>query len=254
MNVPLALLFVVPAALILSAAPTQDPDTRLAASVMSTYNFKTYLKGDAITVQCREGIATLTGTVQDDFHRTLAAETAADLTGIRGVNNRLALKGGQPEEGSDAWITARVKTALLFHHRVNGYGTDVATQDGVVTLKGMAASPADKDLVAECAGDIMGVKALDNQMSIASAADPKPSPSFGEEIDDASVTAQIKTTLQCHRSTHLIAAKVKTDQGAVTLSGAVPTAIEKERISRLVNGITGVKTLTNRMIVAKPVS
>jgi osmotically-inducible protein OsmY len=253
MNRSLALLWVAPAALVL-AAPAQETDARLASALTGTYNFRTFLKADTIHVACREGIITLTGTVQDDFHRILAAETASDLAGSKGVDNRLALKGDQPAEGSDAWITNRVKTALLFHHRVNGYGMDVATQDGVVTLKGMAASPAEKERAAECAGDIAGVKALDNQMNLASASDPKPATALGDEVDDASLTAQIKTSLKCHRSTHLIAAKVKTDQGAVTLSGAVPSAMEKERVTRLVNDISGVKTVTNRMIIAKPIS
>jgi osmotically-inducible protein OsmY len=42
----------------------------------------------------------------------------------------------------------------------------VATQNGVVTLRGAAANAAEKALVTKLAEDIKGVKQVDNQMAV----------------------------------------------------------------------------------------
>ena len=71
--------------------------------------FKTYLKDDAITISSKDGAVTLTGTVNEEYHKALAGETVASLPGVKSVDNRLKLKGESPPENSDAWITAKVK-------------------------------------------------------------------------------------------------------------------------------------------------
>lgn len=251
-----ALLLAPTAALLLAAPPSfsLENDGRIELGLKGSYNYKTFLAADPLEVKCKAGIVTLSGFVSDDFHKTLAAETAADFPGVTQVDNRLEIKGEQPPEQSDAWISAKVKTALLLHSHQSGADTEVMTKDGVVTLKGLASSPAEKDRVAECAKDILGVKDLKNEMTIASAASPRPPMAMGAEVDDASVTAQVRASLLIHRSTHLLAAKVKTQGGAVTLSGVAQDPGEKAMVTKLVNEIQGVKTVNNRMIIARPVS
>ena len=240
----------------LSAAPslTLENDARLELALRNTYTFRTFLKTDAISVRCRVGAVTLTGTVADALHKLLATETAANLPGVLSVDDRLALQGKQAPELSDAWISTKVKTALLLHSRRSGADAQVVTREGVVTLKGTAISPAEKERCSEVASDILGVKALTNDMTIASAAEPRLPKAPGEEVDDASLTAQIKAALRLRHSTHLLAAKVRTEAGAVTLSGLAEDAGEKARVTRLVNAIEGVKTVDNRMIIVRPTS
>jgi osmotically-inducible protein OsmY len=227
-----------------------DQDSRIEASAKSSYNFKTYLKDDTIKVESSGGVVTLTGTVSGEFHKTLAQETVAGLPGVKGVNNQLVLAGDQPSEHSDAWITMKVKTVLAFHKNVSATGTEVHTQDGVVTLLGKADSEAQKQLTTEYAKDIEGVTEVRNEMAVAKLDKPAPQ-TLGEKVDDASITAQIKTTLLFHKSTHALATKVTTKDGVVTLHGEAQNEAEKELVTKLTEDINGVKHVNNRMNVQK---
>ena len=77
-----------------------------------------YLKGDAVTVDSKDGAVTLTGTVAEEPHKMLAQETVASLPGVKSVDNRLEL-AGEPDAGSEnALVKARVKLDLLSHRKL----------------------------------------------------------------------------------------------------------------------------------------
>jgi len=140
-------------------------DDSIVSSAKKSYVFKNYLKNDDIKIQSKDGAVTLTGTVSEESHKSLAQETVAGLPGVKSVDNKLAVKGESPAANSDAWIMMKVKTALLFHRSVSA-GTTVDVKNGIVTLKGNAASQAEKDLTTEYAKDVDGVKDVKNEMAV----------------------------------------------------------------------------------------
>jgi osmotically-inducible protein OsmY len=220
-------------------------DARIEASARNTYNFKTFLKDDAIRVQCSRGVVTLSGTVVQEDHKSLAEETVSGLPGVKSVNNQLAVAGDQPSEHSDAWITMKVKTALAFHKKVSATTTTVTTQGGVVTLSGTAGSEAKKELTGEYAKDVDGVMEVRNDLVVD--VGKRPFKRMEEKVDDASITAEIKTSLLFHKSTHTLATKVTTRDGVVTLHGEAVNAAEKDRVTGIAQDINGVKHVNNRM-------
>ena len=70
-----------------------------------------------------------------------------------------------------------------------------------------------------------------------------------EKIDDASITAQVKTALFTHRSTSSLKTKVVTRDGEVTLTGIAKNAAEKSLVTKLVEDVHGVKGVKNEMTV-----
>jgi osmotically-inducible protein OsmY len=76
----------------------------------------------------------------------------------------------------------------------------------------------------------------------------------GEKIDDASITAQVKSSLLSHRSTSALKTKVSTTEGVVTLSGIAKNAAEKSLVTKLVTDIDGVSSVVNNMTIAAPVA
>jgi hyperosmotically inducible protein len=222
-------------------------DDRIQTSAEKSYVFKTYLKGDDIKIQSKDGVVSLTGTVSEESHKSLAQETVASLPGVKSVDNRLEVKGEHPAEKSDAWITTKVKTTLLFHRNVSVM-TEVNTKDGIVTLKGDADNQAQKDLTTEYAKDVDGVKDVKNEMTVSKTL-KKTHDTVGEKIDDASITAQVKLSLLFHRSTSAVNTKVETNNGVVTLSGKAGNAAEKDLVTKLVNDIKGVKSVKNEMTI-----
>jgi hyperosmotically inducible periplasmic protein len=237
-------------ALIVSTAPifASESDDTIEASFKKTYVYQTYLKDDAIKSNAKDGVMTLTGTVSQESHKALAQDTAEGLSGVTNVVNKLATTAEVAAESKDTWIGRKVKLSLLFHRCVNASKTDVEVKDGAVTLKGEAESMAQKELTAEYAADIEGVKEVNNMMTVATA------PALAErtssvKIDDASITAQVKLALATHRSTSSLKTKVETREGKVTLTGIAKNAAEKALVSKLVTDIHGVAGVNNQMTV-----
>jgi hyperosmotically inducible periplasmic protein len=230
-----------------------ETDDRIGSSAKQSYVFRTYLKGDDIRILSENGAVTLTGTVSQESGKSLALETVAGLPGVKSVDNKLEVKGQVPAAYSDAWIVARVKSSLLYHRNVNAAGTKVSAKDGTVTLRGETVNKAQKDLTAEYAKDAEGVKKVKNEMTVARKPGKKTmSEKMGdmsEWIDDASVTALVKTTLLYHRSTGGISTGVETKKGVVTLEGKAKNSAEKDLAGKFVSDIRGVKRVVNNMTV-----
>ncbi len=253
-------LLAIAVALLLTGSPSRasETDNRIESSAAKSYVFKTYLKGDAISVKSKDGAVTLTGSVNEDYHKELAAETVANLPGVKSVDNQLELKGESFPENSDAWVKAKVMTTLLFHQNVSSTKTEVNVQEGIVTLRGEATSLAQKDLTTEYAKDVEGVKDVKNEMTAPKASEKSVVKKMGDKIgdkvdtvaetvDDASVTALVKMTLLYHRSTSGLKTKVVTNNGIVTLSGTAKSAAERDLATKYTEDVYGVKSVKNIM-------
>ena len=245
----LALLAATSALLVTSPyARASDTDSRIESSAAKSYVFKTYLKDDSIKTESKDGVVTLTGTVTKASDKSLAQDTVESLPGVISVDNQLTVKGKCPAEHSDAWIGVKVKTALLFHRNVSATGTTVYVKNGIVTLQGEASSMAEKELTTEYAKDVDNVKEVKNEMTIARTPAIQ-SETIGEKIDDASITAQVKSSLLSHRSTSALHTAVSTTDGVVTLSGIAKNAAEKSLVTKLVSDINGVTSVINNMTI-----
>ena len=237
-------------------------DDRIESTARKSYVFKTYLQADDIKIQSKDGIVTLTGTVSEESHKSLAQETVAGLPGVKTVDNKLEVKGAPPTANSDEWLRDKVKNTLSFHRSVSGSKTEVNVKDGIVTLQGEATSQAQKDLTTEYAKDIEGVKEVKNEMTVIGTSketrslgekivdsSKKTTRSVGEKIDDASITAQVKLSLLYHRSTSAINTKVVTNNGDVTLYGKAGSEAEKNLATKFTSDVNGVISVYNRMII-----
>jgi hypothetical protein len=69
-------------------------------------------------------------------------------------------------KASDVFITAEIKLALLTHHSTSAFSTKVRTDQGIVTISGRAKNEREKQLAGKLAGEIHGVTAVINLMSI----------------------------------------------------------------------------------------
>jgi len=229
-----------------SVFASRGTDARIEATARDSNVFKTYLKDDSIKVDAKDGFVTLTGTVSDLSHKDLAENTVENEAGVKSVSNKIVIAGGAANETSDAWVGVKVKTTLLSHRSVNGFRTQVDVRDGVVTLQGEASSSAQKELTTSYAENVEGVSRVINHMTVS----PSDKPTLSEQIDDASITAQVKMMLLYHRSTSALNTGVKTKDGIVMVSGKAQNSAEIELVTRLVTDIHGVREVENYMTVS----
>ena len=233
-------------------------DNRIETSAKQSYVFNTYLKGDDIAILFKGGAVTLTGTVADESHKLLARETVASLPGVTGVQAKLKVQGEVPSVNTDERLMTKVKSTLLFHQNVNAVDTEVIAKNGTIILRGKAASTAQKNLTTEYAKDVEGVKKVKNEMKVVAVAlktDEKKKrqklDTTGNSIDDASVTALVRTTLMSHRSTSALGITVESKDGVVKLEGKAGSWEEKNLVAKRVIDVPGVKMVFNNMTIER---
>lgn len=246
------------------AAPLWAMDTmmddRIASSFRKTHVYEQYLKHDDINVDVKDGNVTLSGYISDEAHRTLAKEAAAGLPGVKSVKDELKVRDYEQSGLAETWTAIKIKSLLLFHKNVDAYGTEVTVSNGVVTLRGEAESVAQKELTAEYARDVDGVKEVRNEMTISSKSPMEPTKvstnGFGkkmrESVSDTAITAQVKMALLIHSSTSALNTEVDTQNGVVIVRGKAKDEAEKALVTKLVNRINGVKEVKNEMTVEQP--
>ena len=235
------LLLVVPA--IVRADP--QTDRRVEKAATESYNYRTVLE-DQVKVKANDGVVTLTGKVADPDHRTLAEDTVRNLPGVTAVENKITVEASAPEH-SDAWIATKIRTKLLVSGDVSIVNTDVAVNDGVVTLTGKADNLAQKELTEAYVAEVEGVVSVDNQLMVPEA--PVETRTFSDRIDDASITAQVKYALLSHESTSAMKTNVTTKDGVVAIEGEAGSNAERALVTHLASKVRGVKSVKNEMTV-----
>jgi hyperosmotically inducible periplasmic protein len=231
-----------------TAIHASETDGLIKKAFEQSYIHRTHLQSDAIGVDVEDGVVTLSGTVADASNMRLAQETAENLDGVIRVDNQLLTQAEHDADRADVWLGRKVKMTLLFRRNVSAIDTTVDVKDGVVVLTGEATSESQKQLTAEWVKDIEGVNSVNNQMTVAKvpAAEER---TAGERLDDASITAMVKSTLATHRSTRAIETGVVTREGRVTLTGIAANASEKALVTKLVEDIRGVNRVNNEMTI-----
>ncbi|MEX5616387.1 BON domain-containing protein, partial [Pseudomonas syringae] len=148
-------------------------DATLVATVKSKLLWSSVTEALNIEVDSKDGVITLKGRAQSPEAKELAGSLASNTDGVVSVNNLISLSAAdsiaaktQPqsltptEEMSDAWITSKVKASLIYSRTLDGLNIKVDTKAGVVSLNGVVANFAEKELAVEIAKNIRGVKGV----------------------------------------------------------------------------------------------
>jgi|SRR5271165_6253556 len=237
--------FLLAAALPVALFASSSTDSKIEDAAKASYNYRTVLENH-VTVKANDGVVTLTGTVQDKDERALAEDTVGNLPGVVSVDNQIVIKSEIPEH-SDAWIALKIRSELLVKANVSATATKVDVKDGVVTLTGTVQNLAQKDLTEAYAKDIDNVKSVRNELVVEAPA--AGSSTIGENIDDASITSQVKISLFSHRSTSALSTKVTTNNAVVSITGVAGSEAEKALVTKLAQDTRGVKSVVNEMTV-----
>ncbi|MCH8496857.1 MAG: BON domain-containing protein [Marinobacter sp.] len=260
----LALASAISAALLASASSlAADEQTnviteaRQSTQIWTTYALNPNLQAHDLKVSVEDGVATLTGKVDEDIGKELAEQIALNVTGIREVNNQIEVDYDykptpDPSERSygdrisDASITATVKSKLLWSRHSQGLSANVETVSGKVTLEGTADSTAAKEMAGLLASNTQGVTDVDNKLKVEDTSNRRTSAdrersSIGQGISDTWITTKVKSTLIYSSNVASSDISVHTDDGVVTLTGSVSNSAEHALAVELAKNVKGVK-------------
>jgi hyperosmotically inducible periplasmic protein len=148
---------------------TDIDDSVITSSVKTALIADPDIKSFDFKVETRKGEVMLSGFVDNQAQLDRATAAASAVSGVKGVQNNVTLKGTPATAGNtldDSVITGRVKAALLGDKSVKSFDISVATQKDAVQLSGFVNNQGQMDRAVEIARGVDGVRKVINEMSI----------------------------------------------------------------------------------------
>ena len=180
----------------------------------------------------------------------LAAALATLLTVAQGAE--------PPQRDPDTWQEAALTTTLELNPQLENADLEVTVSDGIATLSGRVGSQVERELALEIARSTRGVREVVDRMTVEEA-QPEPQPlvepeppqerDFATRVQDATITAAIKSKLLWNRNTSGLDIGVDTVRSRVMLTGQARSEAARNLAGRIAATTDGVVEVNNRIQV-----
>ena len=213
-------------------------DAQIQADVLAELKWEPRVMPNEIGVTVKDGVVTLTGSVDSYTKRWSAEEAAHRVRGVKAVANDIEVRLSTAGERTDADIAAAAVRALEGDAFVPVDKLDVTVSKGWVTIKGEVEWQFQKEDVDRVVRRLTGVKGVSNLVTVKA----RPTPSeLKRKIEEALVrTAQS----DAQRIT------VEVEGSKVILKGTVRSWAEKEEAARQAWAAPGVTSVDNRIAIS----
>jgi osmotically-inducible protein OsmY len=185
--------------------------------------------------------------------KTTALASALLLVLSAGVAN--AADKTLEQSVTEARLEGQIGTAILLNRHLNPFEISVDVEGDTAILTGEVDESIDKELAERVALNAKGIKRVDNRITMDGEAVRRVRNTqdndrdFDEAIEDASVTAAVKSRLLWNDTTDGLDIGVDTMAGRVTLTGNATTQAEKDLATRLARRTDGVRSVENKIVV-----
>jgi len=186
----------------------------------------------------------------------LASAISLALASLSG----LTIADTTSQDVTSARQESQISTTYSLSPYLRANDLKVSVNEGTATLSGTVEENVYKELAKQIALGVGGIENVDNQIKVeadyVSPARTSRERSFGEVVDDATITATVKSKLLWSKNTEGLKIDVDTLMGKVTLLGAAENDAAKEIAGRMARNTRGVVAVDNQLVVneSKPIS
>lgn len=210
----------------------------LQKDVQDAIKWEPLLHAAEIGVTVKDGVVTLTGTV-DNYGKKTEAETAAkNVKGVKAIIQKIEIKYSSSwDEKSDLDIANDVISALRWDWNVPKDTIKVKVENGWVTLDGDLIWNYQREAAKNIIKNLEGVKGIYNNIKIKS------------DNTDTIEKAAIEKALSRNWSINDSGIEVKVKANEVTLTGAVASYYQKDEAEKIAWKAPGVWSVNNELTV-----
>ncbi|NND97627.1 MAG: BON domain-containing protein [Pirellulaceae bacterium] len=220
------------------ASERSNEDHEICSALQRDLEDAERIRAGQLNVQCRNGLVTLSGTVESLLDKRLASRIAKRTRGVQAVLNQILV---QTSERSDDAIRDDVSQALLVNNSVEKPSIALHVQSGKVAMTGKVDSLAEKRIAETVVSGVPGVTEVKNQLTVRLSSD-RTDREMRDEIaalmvhsvylDDVDVDVQVK------------------DHVAI-LNGTVHSAEQKDHLERVAE-IWGIASVEMESVKINP--
>lgn len=137
-------------------------DEAIAAKAVNILSWDTMLPSGRIGVKVEHGWVSLTGEVDWQYQRAMAAQDMHRLNGVKGISNDIKLA----KQVQSADVKLKVEDALKRDSMLEAAGITVAAENHTVTLSGHVRSWHEREVAERAAWSAPGVTAVVDRIAI----------------------------------------------------------------------------------------
>lgn len=216
-------------------------DSELQQDVIAQLKWEPFLREAEIGVSSKDGVVTLTGTV-DVYTKKLDAEDAVKkVAGVKAVVEKIEVKYPNSwAKKDDGDIATEIVNAFNWNWEVPANKVKARVEKGWVTLEGELEWKYQSDAAREAVRNLLGVTGVTNNIKIKS------------QTEDAIEKSEIDGALKRNWTLSDQDIVVTVSGHKATLTGTVESWYQKEEAARLAWNAPGVWNVGNELIVEYP--
>jgi osmotically-inducible protein OsmY len=217
----------------MTTATLTHTDQEIQTNVMAELRWDPSVPATEIGVVVKDGVVTLTGTVDTYMKKWRAEEVAHRVTGVIAVANEIQVRS--IGERTDSDIAAAAVHALTWNSTIPQGKVHVTVDKGWITLKGDVEWQYQRQEAERAVRRLLGVKGVSNLITVKPAASPS---DLKRKIQDALVrNAQIDAD----------GITVEVEGSKTILKGKVRSWAEREEAERVAWLAPGITSVDNRI-------
>lgn len=152
-------------------------------------------------------------------------------------------------KANDLRLEAQIERRYSGNEHLRSYGLDAQVVNSMAFIFGTVRTSAEAELAAEIARGTTGITLVDSRLRIDAQQGNQQTERSGSVINDAAVTARVKSRLLLNKNTAGLAINVTTKNKRVSLDGVVLSAIERDLAAEIARNTDGVRSVQNNLQV-----
>ncbi len=216
-------------------------DKTLQHAVAEELEWAPHIDASGVTIAVHDGIVHLAGHVGTLAEKKLANRTVWHLSGVVGVRDAIVVQPPDSHRHSDEELASRAAQLLLWDSLIPGHAIAVSAHGGVITLSGTLDEPHLKAEAEERVHQLAGVVGVDNKIAIRRKRD------VASDLRD-----KVRRALARHSELDSSGIMVEAHEQQVTLSGSVPSFVQRRIAENAAWAAPGVADVVDHMKVHRP--
>jgi len=209
----------------------------LQKDIQDAIKWEPLLNAAEIGVIAKDGVITLSGTVDSYAKKSEAEKAAKSVTGVKAVVEQIEIRFGSYGKKTDTEIAEDILNAFASNWEVPDDKVNVKVEDGWVTLEGELKWNFQKDAAKKSVNNLVGVIGVINNITI--------KPESPDEVERKG----IERALERNWSIGDQDIQVKVSGSKVTLNGTVHSFYERDEADRIAWNAPGVCIVDNELVI-----
>jgi osmotically-inducible protein OsmY len=215
-------------------------DKSVQEDVIRELDWEPIVHSTEIGVAVKDGIVTLSGTVDSHAAKRAVERAAARVRGVRALSSQLAVKPVGSSERTDADIAWAAANALAWNALVPAESISVSVTRGWIVLEGTVERRFQKVAAEDAVSDLAGVVGVTNLITL------------GRSVPPQELKQEIETALGRCADLNARRVVVEVDGDCVRLWGCVGSLAQREAAERAAWSAPGLRELSNHLTIEAP--